>query len=166
MTEIPKNNSAETGSAGAQRDFLAECGIFARRRRLGARGSAEAHRAGEQACAPERTQFDRERNLPEKSGKSGVRSRATDQNVAEKNTKPDWAVSAVKVITSLPAEALHILLADYYDETAAYIEFEQGRSRLDAEEQAFGLLLYRILRCGIDARPASLCRAEGTMHEH
>jgi hypothetical protein len=64
--------------------------------------------------------------------------------------KVDWAADARKVIDALPDEAVRPVLMDYFELTAAFVEYEQGRSPDETEQQAFGLLLFQILRRGID----------------
>src|SRR5262245_2207995 len=66
--------------------------------------------------------------------------------------KVDWAADARKVIDALPDQSLRPVLIDYFHETASAIQQKRGVTRDEAEKQAFGLLLFQILRCGIDAR--------------
>jgi hypothetical protein len=64
----------------------------------------------------------------------------------------DWAGDAKRVIAELPDESVRSVLVDFFEETAAFIEFEQNRPRQEAEQHAFGLLLFQILKRGIDVK--------------
>lgn len=70
----------------------------------------------------------------------------------------DWTADAEKVIAALPDEAVRLLLTDYFEETAGTLEYVQGLARHEAEKQAFGLLLFRILKLGIDVGVPNVTR--------
>lgn len=71
------------------------------------------------------------------------------------NGTTDWADDARKVIAMLTDPALRSDMTDHYEETAATVEHEASLSRHEAQMQAFGQLLYEILRRGIDVRTAT-----------
>jgi len=64
----------------------------------------------------------------------------------------DWSAKARAFIASLPDESLRSMLEDYFEETAATLEFDQNRPREEAERNAFGLLISQALRVGVDAK--------------
>ena len=64
--------------------------------------------------------------------------------------KADWADDARKLIDALPDESLRVLMHDFYEESAATLEYEQGLSREAAERSTFGLLVFQLLRRGIE----------------
>lgn len=141
------------GSAGAQHSFLDECWTCAHLAGSGAHGSARAHGtadAGLRSCAPKRSQEARERNKPDDTGNSVLRSCAPKEC-----TEGDWAGDARKLLATCPESGLRSDLTDEYEETAATLEYDHGLSRAEAEMQAFGLLLFEILRRGIGQQKAS-----------
>jgi hypothetical protein len=148
---VEKNRSVTGGITGEQPDFLRDCGVIALLGVLGQHGITEAQRGTPHACSPERSHGRRESKLPENSGESAVLSRSIRESESTLFRRGvDWAADAMRVINHLPDEATRCVLIDSYHESAAFIEFEQNRSREDAEQQAFGLLLFQILRLGID----------------
>jgi len=136
--------------AGARRDFLAECGVTAHLGPSGAHLSATAIKRGVRRRAPERTHDGQERELAEIQRKVALRSRAPGHSPQENEC--DWNAEAKRVIDALPDEALRPALFDLYEEAAAFIEFEQNRPRQEAEESAFGLLLFHVIRHGHEPR--------------
>jgi len=64
----------------------------------------------------------------------------------------DWCAKARNFIATLPDESLRPMLEDYFEETAATLEYEQNRPREEAERNAYGLLVSQALRAGVDAR--------------
>jgi len=64
----------------------------------------------------------------------------------------DWSVKAKSFIASLPDVSLRPMLEDYFEETAATLEYDQNRPREEAERNAYGLLVSQALRVGVDAR--------------
>lgn len=63
-----------------------------------------------------------------------------------------WAGSVAELVATFPSPVLRCDLEDLFQETAGSLEYEQNLPRAEAEMQAFGLLLFRILELGIDAR--------------
>jgi len=66
--------------------------------------------------------------------------------------KRDWDDDAKKVIAALPAESLRPMLAEYFEQTVALILREINCDRQEAQRQAFGLLIFQILRQGIETQ--------------
>lgn len=145
------------GSAGAQSDFLVECGVIAHLMTSEALGSKKAQRS-ERICAPERPRPIREHNSPENPGDSVLRSCAPEQCAEEINmieSSTEWTSLANLLIADLPDESLRLTLIDFYEETAATLEFVQGHTLTEAEQLAFGALVFQMLERGIDVRAVS-----------
>lgn len=90
-----------------------------------------------------------------KSAELIVRKLAEHKPTILKALQPDWAADARKVIAQFTDTDLRSDLTDHYEETAATVEHEASLSRHEAQMQAFGQLLYEILRRGIDVRTAT-----------
>jgi hypothetical protein len=150
---VAKNSSGLAGIAGEQPDFLRECGVIALLNASVQHGRAGLHGVALRDCSPEPSQTPRESNLPEFSGQAALHSRSSadygDEIVGPEN-KSNWAEDAHKVIDAIPDESFRPALIDRYEETAAFIEYEQNVPREQAEQQAFGLLLFHLIRHGID----------------
>lgn len=61
----------------------------------------------------------------------------------------DWAADARALIAVFSDPNLRRDLNDFYEETAATLEFDQGSPRESAEMLAFGQLMFRLLCLGI-----------------
>ncbi len=81
-----------------------------------------------------------------------VRQLAEHKPMVLRALKPDWAKSARRLIATCPDQGLRSDLLDAFDEAAASLEYGQKLAQSDAEQQAFGLLLFNLLRLGVDAR--------------
>lgn len=64
----------------------------------------------------------------------------------------DWASDAQKVIAALPDESVRPMLGEYYEQSVTFIQRETNCEQCEAEKQAFGLLLFQILRQGIETQ--------------
>jgi hypothetical protein len=64
----------------------------------------------------------------------------------------DWEGDARKVIAALPDESLRPMLTEYFEQTVALILREINCDRQEAQRQAFGLLIFQILRQGIETQ--------------
>ena len=62
-----------------------------------------------------------------------------------------WAADAHRFINAMPEAALRPILRDFFEETSSVLEFDQGLSRDEAEQQSFGLLLFQAIRYGVGA---------------
>ena len=158
MTSDPNNFlSAIHGSAGAQPSFLEECGVIALLSLPVAHRSAEAEGTEVTGCAPVRTQTGWERATVDVQSTCALRSCAPAQGSAEIKQHPsvDWVGDAARLVACLQDDAARCLFTDYFEETAAFIEYEQNQPRHFAERQAFALMLEYMHRCGIDMRTGS-----------
>lgn len=141
-----KPSCSPAGSAGAQRSFLDECWELAHPGGSGAHGSAEARVDAEtcdrRSCAPERSHRVQGRYSPRDMGDSGERSRAPGES---NDASADWAGAAKRLVATCPCPDLHDDLTAFFNETAAVLEYERGLSRQEAEQLAFGHLLFELL---------------------
>ena len=77
----------------------------------------------------------------------------------------DWSADARAVISQFTDPRLRSELTAFYDKAVATLEHEAGLSRHDAQMQGFGLLLYDILRRGMDVKAATRPLATGKRGE-
>jgi len=143
------------GNTGTQRDFLEECGVRVSPGPSGTHGNAESQPDRDRTRVPERPHADREHKSPEFPGDLDVRSRVPEESATEKIVGPSstvWTNRACRLIADLPDADLRAMLTDHYEETAATLEFDQERPRPEAEQLAFGQLMFRLLERGIDVR--------------
>ena len=66
--------------------------------------------------------------------------------------REDWDRDARKVIAALPDDSLRPMLTEYFEQTVTFIQQETKCDKREAEKQAFGLLLFQILRQGIQTQ--------------
>lgn len=143
------------GGAGAQSDFLAGCGVFAHLRPSGASGSAGTQSPELRTCAPDRSQTARERNSSSTTGVSALRSCASEKYTPEKNEagcSTIWTHRARLLIGDLTDDELSVTLTDFFEETASTLEYEQNRPQAEAEQHAYGALVFCMLERGMDVR--------------
>lgn len=147
MRDGMKPESSSSGSAGAQRSFLEDCWELAHPTHSGARGSAGARDdpepSDQRSCAPERSHRVQGRYSPRDMSDSGERSCAPGES---NDHAADWAGAAKRLLATCPYPDLHDELTAFFDETAAILEYERGLSRQEAEQRAFGHLLFELLR--------------------
>lgn len=145
-----------SGNAGTQRSFLDECWELASPAGSGTHGYAVTQPVAERSRVPERTQEARLRWNPNDTGVSGLRSRVPSESVeARSKVEPDWAADARKVIAQFTDLRLRSELTTFHDKAVAALEHKGYLNPQDAQMQAFGLLLYEILRRGIDVKAAT-----------
>ena len=77
----------------------------------------------------------------------------------------DWAADARAVIGQFTDPHVRSELIVFHDKTVAALEHKGGLSPHDAQMQGFGLLLYDILRRGIDVKAATRPLATGKRGE-
>lgn len=155
MRDGVKRESSPPGGAGAQRSFLDECWELAHPSGARARGSAEARRDDEHpgcSCAPERSHGVQGRYFPRHMGDSGERSRAPGES---NDSASDWARAAKRLLATCPYPDLHDDLTAFFEETAAELQYERGLSQQEAEQRAFGHLLFELLRRLVAVRSVS-----------
>ena len=146
MRDGMKRDRSPAGSAGAQRSFLDECWELAHPGGSGAHGSVEAQGDDEprgRSGAPERPHRVQARYFPRDMGDSDERSRAPGES---NDSAADWARAANRLLATCPYPDLHDDLTAFFDETAAVLEYERGLKQQEAEQQAFGHLLFELLR--------------------
>lgn len=151
MTQQTKNrSSALAGSTGAQGSFLEECGVFVLPQPSGALGSAGAQPAASPSRAPEHSHGDREHNSSGNSGERPLHSRTPAESDEKKTGLVNqWHGDARRVINELPDQSVRNALMEFYDEAAGALQ-RQGKSLDDAHQEAFGLLLFCILKSGVE----------------
>ena len=150
--------ATDAGNMGAQSDFLVECGVSAHLGVSGAPGSTRAQRSETCSRAPEHSQTTWEHNSPATTGDSALCSRDPAPYAPEKNeagTSTAWTTRAGRLIGDLADEDLRATLTDLFEETAATLEYEQNRPRSEAEQYAYGALVFRMLERGMDVRVVS-----------
>lgn len=89
-----------------------------------------------------------------KSAEPIVRRLAEHKPAILQALEPNWADDAAKVIAQFTDLRFRSDLTTFYDKAVAALEHKGSLNLEDAQMQAFGLLLYEILRRGIDVKAA------------
>ncbi len=145
---LEKTRPIPVGSAGAQRSFVHDCWLLASPTPSEAQSSATAQGArteDSRSCAPLRLREARERYSAQAMGDSALCPRAPGGNTPS-DSMNDWAAAAGRLLSSCPDTDIREDLEDLFEETAAVLEYDQELSRAEAEELAFGRVLFEMLR--------------------
>ncbi len=146
MRDRVRPSGSPPGSAGAQGSFIDDCWDLAHPGGSGAPGIAGAQGDDERpgrSCAPERSPRVQGRYSSRDMDDSGERSCAPGES---NDHAADWAGAAKRLLATCPDADLRDDLTAFFDETAAVLEYERGLSRQEAEQRAFGHLLFELLR--------------------
>jgi len=149
-------SSANTGITGSQTDFLQDCWQFARRRGLGAHGTAGSlssslPRSG--PCDPLRSAGEAERKSPDNTGESAVRSRdPRDRAAFEEHPRSatiDWERCASTMLASIDEAEIRSRLRGLFERRLA-VSVEAGTPLWRAAKSAYINLACALVDEGIE----------------
>jgi hypothetical protein len=156
--DLKKKRGAFPGRTVAQSDFLRRCGVVVRPEASDGRG-----RTGGQASSSDRAPLSDRARWSDASdyvvGDYGLSVRPSAEEApgippasASSANDRQWSTMAREAVAYCEDPGLRQDMRDLFEETAATLEYEQGLKRSDAEAQAFGTIVFEMLRHGIDVR--------------